>query len=276
MRLGVFTGLLVVVWSGAVAVDCARASQPWATSVVSFNAGSGGQSGYDLPESALGSPTRISGVGTGWDAPVTPFAAPYLPEEVVSIGQGGWLTVQFDHPVVNDPANPYGIDLLVFGNSFFVDPTYTGTAAGIAAEGGVIEVSADGVTWKTVTGVGADGLFPMLAYSDLTDPYATTPGEIESDFTRPVDPSFNPIGKGFSEIVAGYAGSGGGAGVDIGVLGLSEISFVRVSNPAGSGTSPEIDAFADVAPIPGPTTPIFGGLSAACVIGRRRRPGARS
>ena len=59
-------------------------------------------------------------------------------------------------------------------------------------------------------------------------------------------------GLTYAQVLEIYNGSGGGAGVDIGSLGLSEISFVRITNPVGSGVTPEIDGFADVAPrIPG-------------------------
>jgi hypothetical protein len=231
----------------------AHAADPWADRVVSFNQGAGGSSGYDLASSVLGSPTRFTGVSFGYPSAVTPFNAPFEPGEIVSLGVGGHITVAFDEPVTNDAANPFGIDLLIFGNSFYYDADWpNGRVGGFAREGGVIEVSADGQAWHTIPLLAADAGFPTLGYLDLATPYSDTPGSIESDFTRPVDPSFDASGKTYAEIVAAYRGAGGGLGVDLSSVGLDSISFVRVSNPDGLGGTPEIDAFVDVSPIPAP------------------------
>jgi len=264
MKLLVFPVLL------SLSVAAAFGSDQFATQWVSYNQGIGPVPTFTNPLAAVGEPTRYTGVGV-FPSAVTPFNPPFLNSEVVSIGQGGSLTLGFDHPVVNDPLNPFGIDLLIFGNAFYADSSHPeGIAAGvISAGGGVVEVSADGDTWKLVTGAVADGQFPTLGYSDLTDPYALDPGSVLSDFTRPVNPAFNAIGKNFAQIVAGYNGSGGGSGIDFAPTGLNSILFVRITNPAGSGVTVEVDAVSDVVPAPGTT------LILACVAGalghRRRR-----
>ncbi len=228
----------------------ARADSPFATEVVSYQPGLGGASGYSNPASALGAPERFTGEGLIPGA-VTPFQPAFLPNEIVSLGLGGSLVVAFDHPVENDPRNPFGIDLLVFGNAFFTDASGgAGVVAGLASEGGTISVSADGIDWFTVRGVEADGMFPTLGYLDAS-PFSVVPGVVESDFLRPVDPkhSFATLaGVDFASLVDLYDGSGGGAGIDIAFTGLASIRFVRVDGPAIAGLSPEIDAFADVAP----------------------------
>ncbi|MCC6968653.1 MAG: hypothetical protein IT434_00370 [Phycisphaerales bacterium] len=231
----------------------AFASDPWADRVISFSAGTGGSDGYHLASSALGSPTRFTGASFGFPSAVTPFSPPFEPGDIVSLGTGGQITVAFDEPVTNDAANPFGVDLLIFGNSFYYDADWpSGLVGGFAGEGGVIEVSADGRAWHTIPLLAADAGFPTLGYLDLATPYSDTPGSIDSDFTRPVDPSFDASGKTFAEIVAAYNGAGGGLGVDLSSVGLDSISFVRVSNPSGAGGTPEIDAFVDVSPIPAP------------------------
>lgn len=231
----------------------AHASDPWADRVVSFDAGSGGSSGYDIADSTLGSPTRFTGVNFGFPSAVTPFSPPFEPGDIVSLGVGGWLTVAFDEPVTNDAANPFGIDLLIFGNSFYFDTDFpNGRVGGFAGEGGTVEVSADGHSWCTVPLANADAGFPTLGYLDLASPYSDVPGLVDSDFTRPVDPTFDPNGKSFAELVTGYNHSGGGLGIDLSAVGLDSISYVRVSNPDGAGGTPEIDAFADVSPVPEP------------------------
>ncbi|MDI6828783.1 MAG: hypothetical protein QME62_09890 [Armatimonadota bacterium] len=47
-------------------------------------------------------------------------------ESLVSLGDGGYIVLAFDHPVWDDPRNPYGLDCIVFGNAVWVggDPTY--------------------------------------------------------------------------------------------------------------------------------------------------------
>lgn len=249
----------------------ALAADPWADAVVSHTPGVGGSPVYADPASTLGEPTRFSGVVFGFPAAVTPFSPPFDPGDILSIGAGGSLTVRFDEPITDDPLNPYGIDLLLFGNSFYVDLAYpAGLAGALGAETGVIEVSADGVDWRTIPLVNPDGRYPTLGYSDLTDPYSTVPGLVNADFTKPVDPSFDPTGLTFVDIVAGYSGSGGGAGVDLAAASLSSVSFVRVSKPGGAPGKLEIDAFADVSPVPASPAPALLVLAAAVRSSRRR------
>jgi hypothetical protein len=243
-------------------------ADPWADEVVGYTQGTGAASGFTDPVSALGSPTRITSPASPFGGPTTPFQGAFGADELVSIGEGGQLTVRFDNVVRNDPGNPFGIDLLVFGNAFYFDAAFPdGVAGAFAGEGGVIEVSNDGVTWTLVPGAGADSGFPTLGFNDITEPFPTVAGIDPTDFTRPVDPGFNPSGLGLADIIAGYDGSGGGLGIDIGALGLDQIRFVRVTNPIGSGFTPEIDAFADVVPGPG------GGsvVAAIVLLGARRR-----
>jgi hypothetical protein len=233
----------------------ARAADPWADAVVQYAPGGNAPAGYTTPEAALGKPTLFTDPLGMFGGVVTPINSSFGVGETVSLGAGGSLTLRFAEPVTNDALNPFGIDLIVFGNAFFTGDFFTpgepALVEGIFAEGGSIAVSADGVTFSDVPGE-ADGLFPTNAYADITQPFTTTPGAVEADFTRPVDPAFNPIGKTFSQIIAGYEGSGGGLGVDIGPTGLSSISYVRITNPDGAAFIPEIDALADVASVPEP------------------------
>ena len=48
------------------------------------------------------------------------FDPPYLASQLVSIGAGGSLTVQFGRPVINHPDNRFGTDFVIFGNAGFV------------------------------------------------------------------------------------------------------------------------------------------------------------
>lgn len=248
----------------------ALASDPYATTVLNYAQGSNAVSGYTNPATALGEPTRFTGVGV-FPSAVTPFNPPFMASEVVSIGEGGSITLAFDHAISNDPSHFFGMDLLIFGNAFYIDSNWpAGTVGGFFGGGGLIEVSSDLDTWVPIPGTPALGQFPTLGYSDLTDPYATEPGSTPSDFTRPVDPSFNPTGLSFAQLVAGYNGSGGGTGIDIAAAGLSSISYLRISNPIGSGGAIAIDGVAAVAPTPGVAV-VFAGMAALAVRQRTRR-----
>ena len=248
------TGAMVVMVHAAGTVVVA---DPYADVLVSYDPGSGATPGFDDGAAALGAPTRFTAPDSPFGGAVTPFQSAFGVGELVTIGEGGSLVVRFDEPVTDDAANPWGLDLLVFGNAGYLDAAWpNGQAtdpAVLFGEGGVIEVSADGVDWRPVTGVSADGSFPTLGYRDTTEAFPTTPGARPTDFTRPVNPNFDASGLSIAEIVDAYNGSGGGVGIDLAWVGLTEISYVRVTNPLGSGMTPEIDGFADVA-VPGPAT----------------------
>ncbi|MCE2882475.1 MAG: dockerin type I repeat-containing protein [Planctomycetaceae bacterium] len=247
----------VVAWAlaGAAAMSLlsatvACADSPFAASVVSYTPGAGAVAGFTEPSTTLGSPERFTGEGL-FPQCVTPFQPAYRPNEIVSIGAGGSLVVAFDHDVLDDPRNPFGVDLLVFGNAFFTDSSFgQGVVAGLASEGGSVWLSADGVSWTPVPKVEADGLFPTLGYLDA-GPFQTTAGSVPSDFLRPVDPALlvgDLAGLGYEALVELYDGSGGGVGIDLAAVGLARVRFVRIDGPA-VGYSAEIDAFADVAPV---------------------------
>jgi len=252
-------------------VGCA-AADPFADMVVDFNVGLGGAgAGFDNPANVLGEPTRFTAPASQFGGPTTPFQSAFGVDELFSIGEGGFVTVRFAEPVLNDPANPFGIDLLVFGNSFYFDQSFPdGIAGSLSSDGGLIEVSANGVDWFAIPAVAADGAFPTLGYLDVTQAFPSQAGSVLSDFTKPVDPSFDPTGLALADIIASYNASGGGAGVDIGSVGLSSISYVRISNAMGSGVTPEIDGFADVVPAPGSLGAMLAG---GLLMSRRRRDG---
>jgi hypothetical protein len=250
----------------------AIASSPFASTVISYNAGTGSSPAYQDPAAALGSPARFTGESFGFDGAVTPFNAPFEPDEIVQIGRGGHLTLGFDHDVADDALNPFGIDLLVFSNAFYIDSAFPGGVASGVFGGniGAVSVSQDGTNFVPVLSVGP--VRPTLGYADLTDPYAATPGLVPTDFTRPVDPTFDPTGQSFASIVAAYNGSGGGIGIDLAGTGLSWIRFIRF-DVASTGPLAVIDGVSDVAPIPAPGA--LALLLLAASVGRGRGRGAR-
>ena len=238
------------------AAACARApcaiahAEGLASAVIAYEPGSSPAPGYTNPASALGEPSRFT--TSPWDGgAVTPFAPAWLPSQVVSIGAGGSLVLELDAPAVDDPRNPFGIDLIIFGNSFFSDiGGGAGVCGAVAAEGGSIDVSEDGLTWCTVPGVAADGLFPTLGYLDV-DPYDAVPGTVETDARMPVDPAHRAeamFAMPWPEMVAAYGLSAGGAGVDLATTGCASARFVRIRVPPPPHSHVEIDAVSRVRP----------------------------
>ncbi len=234
----------------AIAVPASGGDDPFADQVMSYDQGANPSDGYTNPSTTLGAPERFTGEGI-FPSVVSPFSPPWGTDEIVSIGAGGHLVVRFDTPVTDDPANPFGIDLLIFGNTGFIDLAFPdGVAGGLFGnDGGVIEVSPDGTTWFVIEGAAADGPFPTIGYLDA-GPYDTEPGAVASDFTRPIDPAVVPgdvTGLAYGDLLVIYAGSGGGAGVDLATVSLSAICCVRITVPGGDAV--EIDALGDVAPV---------------------------
>jgi len=224
----------------------AQAADPWADRVVSYERGRGYAEGYTDPSVSLGEPTRYTGELFGFPGAVTPFNPPFEPDEIVSIGAGGHLTVAFDEPILDRR----GADFIIFGNGGFIDSDYpNGRVGGVFADGPFrVSVSRDGANFVPLEGLFDDATFPMLGYLDLDGPYDQKRGSLPSDYTRPIDSRLKMedfFGLTFWEVLALYDGSGGGLALDFSSSGLSEIHFVRIDVPDGS-TSPEIDAFAVV------------------------------
>jgi hypothetical protein len=216
----------------------------------------------------------MTGAAFGFPGVVSMFNPAFDPGQIVSIGKGGQLTLQFDEPVVNDASHLYGVDLIIFGNAGFADDNYdqgvnSNPAFLFGAGHAKVEVSADGTNYFPVSPT-ADSLFPTQGYLD-SGPYDAVAGSVPSDFLKPMNPaltqsSFN--GLNYAQSLALYNGSGGGTPIDIAEAGLSSVSFVRISLPDNATASAEIDALAAV-PEPASLTLIcFCGVA---LISRRRR-----
>lgn len=199
-------------------------------------------------------------------------------------GTPGFVTIKFDHDVLDDPNNPFGIDFLVFGNAFGVrdsdeniqlttDPLTVSFTGKGSYENALVEVSQDGETWYPYEkGPYADSFMPTLGY--LYDPAAPDTGLFNGNLywgraaraTRPVNPacSFSSFsGLNLAQVCQRYDGSAGGTGFDLAELPLSEngngvkwIRYVRISCVEESNDEgdfgynvPEVDAVADVAPV---------------------------
>ena len=223
---------------------------PFVDDIVEYEEGLNPSAGYTNAEAALGQPERFTGEDTPFPAAVTPFSPPFGSDEIVSVGAGGWITLHFNTPVRNDPANPFGIDLIIFGNAGFIDGDYpNGVVAGLFGnDGGFIEVSMNGVDWIEIPGIQADAMFPTQGWVDSEGPFDLNPGTIPSNFQLPVDPSLtfdDVVNLDYEQLVKLYNGSGGGAGIDLEVTGLNQVNYVRIYSPLDGGISFEIDAVVD-------------------------------
>jgi hypothetical protein len=227
-------------------------SAQFATSVVSYNAGSGYVAGYTNVNSALGQPSRINPYGDATE----PFNPAYDKTQLLSVGTGGSLVVKFDQPIINHPHNRFGIDFMIFGNSGFIITNefsldtfnWVGTPATDSSlfaqsEGATrVSVSEDGVTFFQLD----PSVSPTVDFLYPTDGLG--------NFNTPVDPTLTQAdfaGLTTSEIRALYYGSGGGAGYDLdwarNAIGrpvhLGSVSFVRIDVLSGKS---EIDAVSAV------------------------------
>lgn len=253
--------------SPAVVLGGPIGGDPWADEVVDYVQGSNVNPSYVNPATVLGPPERFTGetdFGGQFAAAVTMFNAPFGTDELLSIGTGGSLVVRFDEPLTDDAAHPFGLDLIIFGNGFFVDDAFpdgqfTSPAAYADEEPMDVLVSADGVDWVSL-GTFSEGLFPTQGYQDVP-PQFSPPGHVPSNFRKPIDPALSLSsfdGLTYAQALALYDGSGGGAAIDIGPAGLAEVRFVRIENNT-PGVQLEIDAFSTV-PEPASLTLMLLGL----------------
>lgn len=234
---------------------------------------------FEEPESALGRPT-VDTTGD-WEAgppsaavTVLPVYAPFRVWELVSIGEGGYVILKFDHPVVDDPRNPCGVDFIVYGNAsqsvasgaYWLNGDPNGTvvnSASVLTEASVVSVAQfydpaqpQNTVWYTFTnGPGADMWAPTLGrIYDENAPLDPPQNGWWGDPTHPLIP-FNPAltpadfqGGTVAHYAQRYGYGAGGTSFDVADVGVGWFQYVRISNPPGSGVTPELDAVADVDP----------------------------
>ena len=240
------------------------ASAQFADAVVSYNSGTGFQSGYTNPNAVLGQPSTSDSYGYAVD----PLDPPWQNTQLVSIGAGGELTLHVSTAITHDAGHPYGLDFTLFGNSFFVGtaPDYTTTDGTVysSAHTAKISVSADGVNFYT--------LDPNRA--PQVNVWFPTDGA--GDFTLPVNPALTGTdfaGLDLNGIRSLYQGSAGGTSYSLSLaedaqgnpVNLSSADYVRIDGLTG-------DTFiAGLAVVPEPSTCALGLLGALTVWRRARR-----
>lgn len=256
-------------------------SYPYAQELVEAEGPLGPQELYSDPTSILGTPTTIAN-NLAFFGPADPFHIKIVEpaynldldgnktiltlssETINGTTNYGSVTVKFDHPITDDPANPYGIDFQVFGNTFYTGNGFvndstdlsTHTLTGNAfTEPVLVSVSPDGKQWYTYqSGPYCDDIYPTQGYEWDQDLFADTGNgwsKKQMDFTRPVNPAVKDILRqgniSAANAIKLYAGSGGGTGFDLAESGFDSIQYIRVSAAEGFSNG-ELDAFSDVRP----------------------------
>ncbi len=167
----------------------------WADAVVEVVYGEGAGFGQDfLPANVLGPPDPLA-------SPTTPAAAE---EELLSLGDGGWIVLAFLDNVIHDQPGP---DLRVCENVFRVG----GNPDNLWQEPAELALSEDGEAWQIMP-------WDSLARTGLAG-------------LQPVDGSADP---GSVEM--------GGDLFDLADVGLQEARFLRLRDLNGDGLSFDLDA----------------------------------
>ena len=249
----------------------------FATRVENYTSGTGfaTEFGTGLPytdsSTALGAPATVTPGEFG--GPVTPFAAPYLKEQLVSLGVGGSLTIEFGTPIQNNALNPFGLDFLVFGSAGFMDADWPN---GLADATGSIFSNNLGTT-RVYVGNDPGNMFLLNpSLTPVVDGMFPTDGN--GNFQLPVNPALGNAAFG-NQTLAGiralYGGSGGGTGFNLAwavdgnnqSVSLDSIRFVRVDVLSGRS---EIDAFSAVL-VPEPGTIALAVLGGVALVFRCRK-----
>ena len=266
---------------GAVALLCSRSmASDFATLVVGADANT---LAYGRPENALGAPTVDEPTNDGpfsfaFDQepiPLVPVYNAFSTGMLASVKSGGYITLAFDHPVEDEPLNPYGIDFIVFGNAFMDmtgdqewtngHPALVQVTELVFREPGLVSVSQDGTNWLCYTnGPYADDFPPTLGRMLNTNAPDPSLGAWNGWWGAPTDPTM-PLppdltasdlsGFTIEELAHLYGRSAGGVGFDLAHLDLTTnsaghkwIQYVKIEPRPGQG-DPEVDALSDVAPV---------------------------
>jgi prepilin-type processing-associated H-X9-DG protein len=256
------------VWAGYLDGDSNDTLDPqfnasnYGSQMVSFN-GSIGQSTsdtlYDNPSAVLGAPNlwfydasnfsnqRIKIVQPPYNT--SPDGNPMITQINNSTltspktADPGYIEIKMGSPVYADPTHPYGIDFIVYGNSFFessgavTDSTNLNNLNIYAPYGHItsISVSPDGTNWYTYPDT--QSLLPYDGY--VWNASSGTWSSQAADQQKPVNPGVYSLLPGVttgspSSSTAGvaatlYTGASGGTGFSLQGTGFSSIQYIKVT-----------------------------------------------
>lgn len=227
----------------------------YAVEVVSYQPGGDASLGYRTPEAALGLPNPIADPIFG-NTILSPFNPPWLPSDIVIIGEAGELTLRLAYPVA-----PLGgrREIGVFVNNGLIDVDYPRGQAGSPAgyfsppPRAIVSVSDNGSTWVQLDSSPIVFGNPTNYYSDLGENPSSTSiaGSQVADFTAEFLGQLSDFdGLDWAGIKALLNGTAGGQWLDISQSGLGQVNYIRFEVPTGAGYRCVIDAVTAV-PEPG-------------------------
>lgn len=234
MKMQLIVRVLVLTPCVWIAVTQFSAAQ-YAAEVISYDVGTSAAPGFGDPLAALGPPERLTGDGGSFPGVVSPFNPPFLTSEIISVGEGGQLTLRLQNYAVPQTAgSEIGVFVNVgladadFPNGFF-DAPYTI----FGVDRAMVEVSEQGTTWTSL------GEFefnvPTNGYADAAGPFQAMPGVVDADFQQPFAGALADFEDlryadgGMANMLDLLAGSGGGNWLDISAAGLARVGYVRFS-----------------------------------------------
>lgn len=249
-----------------------------------------GEPPYDDPLALLGAPTtnffdrfgalsggttnrRVKLVEPAFNvAPVTNGLL--TPNLLLTFGTNSEVILRLDAPATNHPANPYGIDLLVFGNAFYTpnttvndstdmntlwlaggdltEPVRIAVSPGYTGQAGEQPTDPDTWPWYDyAAGPYGDTAFPTHAFE--WDAATTNWTDALMNFTKPVNPALQDLllagGLTAAQAISLYAGSGGGTGFDLAPSGFGSVEYVRIQGIDPGFSGGEVDAVSVVRPL---------------------------
>ena len=175
------------------------------------------------PLSALGKPTGLVKDEYFGDMIVSPFNPTANAEQIVSIGEGGSLTLRLENYAVVDDGPEIGLFTNVAVSN------YGGSFAPFGDDDVIVDVSYDGEAWVSLGQTHPN--MPTDVWINASDPYLTSDaGLLEADFSMPYTDHVSTFGdKTYPEIKALLNGSAGGFWLELSDTGLSEVGFIRFS-----------------------------------------------
>jgi len=237
-----------------------------------------GSSPYNDANAVLGRPTTW--IYDDWEeetyACSLVYAACYTDPNggklITTINNGGEIVVKFDHKVADDPCNLYGIDFIVFGNSFFkgqgdltpntnMEDYLISNPISVNEEPVKISVAqnSNGPWYAFADGPYGDTAFPTSAFE--WDRNTHNWGE-ELNWLKPVNLALSLSGFAglpVADAIELYEGSAGGTGFDLKDLNPNDYAALTADPCTGqkwiqyikveylSSYAGEIDGFSDVA-----------------------------
>jgi hypothetical protein len=237
-----FIALITVVGLNVTSIASSFVSR-----VVDYKQGMGISMDYTNTAAVLAEPSRNTPGQFG--GPVHPFSPPYLSNQLLSVGTGGFVVLGFDQPIFDSPNNPFGLDFILFGNAGFSITNNDYSGGGVTDGSLFFPEEIEASVWVSEDNVTYFQLDPQKA--PKVDGYFPIDGQ--GDFTVPVNPAWQPsdfADAGLNEIHHLYRGSGGGAGYDLAWANdapdLVAVRFVKIVVESGKI---DLDGASIVSPI---------------------------